>query len=465
MTNKKERSVFLLMALNAAIFVLVYALVSSNYRLAADDFHYLIKTKELGVWDAMLFYYHNWNPRWSATLITNSVLGANSISNNLFLFLLSSLALGAIAFWSFTNSVVSKLELEFTKLQSAIISFYLLGGLFYASFSKDDTWFWITVNPMYLWGSFAAILGGSLIVQDWWKPLRLLLTAALFVYVGGASETVAIASLVTLFFLGFITKGTNYLLAVDRTALHIATIACLVGFGIDLIGAGSQIRYQHLPHYSTGDKLLVGLWNYAKFALIEIPLIIPATIICASPFAFLGRKQLRFQLVALRELVLTNRKLWALADLMVIILAFALAFSMGEMGPKRAWIPLSILTLFVTIVFTYQLGTWLYIKLNGKLFQFVITIQLAVMLYQVVIGANQMMVTNKYAAKVDSRMEYISSLNTTDSVITLEPLPDSGWLFSSEISSDTSYFTNKHLGHYFNNQYQFVKGESVSSHQ
>ncbi|MDP6909193.1 MAG: hypothetical protein QF371_06795, partial [Flavobacteriales bacterium] len=292
MSDRTAKGIYILVTMNATLFVVIFLAVAFNYRLAADDFHYLVKSKNLGIWDAMLFYYHNWNPRWSATLVTNAFLAAYSSPLTLFLFHLSSLVLGAISIFSFLHGIGQHLSLPFTRLQLTLFSFYLLGALFYGAFSKDDSWYWITVAPMYLWGSFAAVLGGSFILQKWNRPLRSLLIGLWFLYAGGASETIAIATLAILFYLGFVTHGNQTENVIDRTALHLATISCFIGFGIDITGAGALVRYEHLPHLSITDKMLVGFWNYLKITFVEIPLTLPFILLFVSPLAYFGRKQL-----------------------------------------------------------------------------------------------------------------------------------------------------------------------------
>lgn len=453
------------MAANAIIFIVIFLLVASNNRLAADDFHYLVKTKELSVWSAMRFYYENWNPRWSATLMTNMVLSGYSSPTSLLLFHFVSLLFAFTAILSFAKAIILQLKLQVKRWHSVVLSAYLLVVIFYGSFSRDDTWFWITVNPMYFWGSFAAVMGSSLIIQKGWKPIRWLLTAILFLFTGGASETIAISTIIVLFFLGFATHGKQFAIHVDRKALHVATISCLIGFGIDIIGTGAQIRFSHLPQLSLSEKVLTGFWNYIKFTLKEIPLVLPIFMVGAAPFAFFGRKQLRFQLISWKELVLVNRKLWIIADLLVFVMAFTMAFSMGEMGPQRAWFPLTFVTLIFSVVFAYQLGTWLYIETKGKLYQVVILSLIFGIVAQIGIGFYQIKTTSIYAKAVDQRMEFITSTSPTNSVIELEPLPDSGWLFSTEITSDTSHFTNKHLGLYFGNDHAFMVRDTVTSTQ
>ncbi len=462
MTNRQQRFVFGLMAANALLFVVIFLWVASNYRLAADDFHHVVMVKNHGIWETMVFYYQNWNPRWSSILITNSFLSKGENQSVLFLFHVCSLLLGFVSIWSFTSAINKTLKLPFTRIQISIISIYLLAIAFYISFEKNDTWYWITVAPMYLWGTFAAFLGGSLLLQHWIPIIRRVLTFLIFLFAGGASESAAIATLLTLLFLGIKTRRheTNWL---DRNALHAATLGCMVGFGISMIGPGIQIRREHLPHYPFGEKLLVGLWNYIKFNLKEIPLKLPLLILFVAPFGFFGRKQLRFQLVSIKEIFWANKTIWILSDLIILTLAMALGMVMCEMGPTRAWFPISVVMLMVGVVTAYQLGTWFYIFTKGRLIHFTIAALSITLIYQVHVGYTQISQTSEYAHAVDERMDFIHTVESSAQLIELEPLPSSGWLFSSEISTDTAHFTNMHLGLFFNHKSKFVRKDTVTS--
>ena len=61
---------------------------------------------------------------------------------------------------------------------------------------------------------------------------------------------------------------------------------------------------------------------------------------------------------------------------------------------------------------------------------------------------NHYSIASTYARANDERIMTIKELNeqiTKDTLIFLDPLPPSGMLYSTEIASDTSHFTNKEL--------------------
>ena len=450
------------MTTNTFVFVAIFLAVAFNYRLAADDYHHASLVRSLGVWDTMAFYYDNWNPRWSSILVTNIFLSDTSKTWSLFLFHCCSLLLSFVAIYSFISALSRKLLLPFSPLQLGIAAMYLVMAAFYISFSKDDTWFWITVNPMYLWGTFAAVLGGSLLIQTWLPRLRQLLVALLFIYVGGSSESAAISSLIVLIFIGFTFRNSKNRM-LDSTALHIATMACMIGFGISVTGQGIQVRREHLPHYPISDRLLVGLWNYIKFNLLEIPKVLPIAVLAVTPFGFFGRKHLRFQLISLKDVFWANRKMWILSDLVIALLSISIGFVMCEMGPERTWFPITILVLTVSVALSYQLGSWVYIVSKGKLFLLVILSQLILLGYQSVNGVIAIRQAIAYSSDVDQRMLSIKDQLDTKSAITVSPLSDSGWLLSSEISSDSTHFTNKHLGLFFDTDQAIVLDSTLTS--
>jgi hypothetical protein len=461
MTNRQQQIIIWLMALNAIAFLFIFMWVASNYRLAADDYHHLSTIREHGIWGSMIYYYQNWNPRWSSILVTNTFLSFENLRVSLLAFFVSTIAIGTTAMYSMLSAINRLFQLPFSKVQIAVLAVYLLATTFYISFSKDDSWFWITVAPMYLWGTLLAILGASLLLHQWGGLVRRAVVFLLFIYVGGSSESAAIVSLITFLFVGFKyrNKTTPWL---DKTALHLAILGCLIGFGILLSGPGIEIRREHLPHHPLFDRVAVGLMNYIKFDLIEIPLRIPLLIFFVAPFGFFGRKQLRLQLVSWKEIFWTNRTIWIFSDIIILILAMSLGVVMSEMGPTRTWLPLTPLVLVVGVITAYQMGTWVYIHSKGKLFLLVVTTQIVVLGFQVYSGVDQINTTSNYTEKVDDRMEEIESKGN-EKLVHLSSLPESGWLFSAELSSDSLHHTNKHLSMFYNNKHVFVVEDDLSS--
>ena len=463
MTKKQEQLVFLLMGLNVLVFLASFMAVSINQRLAADDFHYLLKVNEIGigVYSLLLQPLEHEMGIFHFSSIVPKTFGLNSVIlvANCF-----SIMFGLLSVQSLIKGLMSVTKIEVSRVKQWLISGYILMVIFLITFDKADTWFWLSSTPSYLWGCFAAILGGSLLLKPRNSVVRFVYIAVVFLYVGGSSESVALSTIIALCYLGFITKKETQTITINRKALHLATIVCLVSFGITLIGPGLDVRKEYLPQYPISDKFLVGLWNYVRFNFKEIPLVLPLVILAVAPFGILGRKQLRFQLITIREIFWANKKLWGLADLTIAIIALSLALVMGEMGPTRTWLPITFIVVAVAVFVAYQLGTWVYIKSNGKLIHLVVGAQILLFSFQGWSGYTQVRTTNQYAVAVDERMKTIASHESIwGDVLVLNKLPESGWIFSSEITSDTAHFSNNHLELFFANKHNLAIKEPVSS--
>ncbi len=459
MEAKKNRIVIALMAANALVFAFIFLVLGFFNRLSADDFHYLVTTQERGVWGAMVFYYQNWNPRWASTLVLNALLLAHSKLENLIVMHGLTLIIGWASFRILLQGLITQFGLSVSKVLRAILPLYMLMALFYVSFAKDDTWFWMSSTPMYLWGVFEVAAGfGSLLMksQKVWSYLIILL---LFFYVGGSSEPVALVALLVLFYLGFMTRSHQ----TDRS-YHIATIACLVGFGLDALGSGGQVRMEHLPQLPLFDRIVVGFKNYGILLFYRIPMLLPAFVAVLFPLVWIFKSDGRFQAVSFGALFSDNRKVLVLADLTTLTIAFMMGLIMSDLGPSRALLPVAVAMLAAGVILSIQSGEMLHQKFNAKLFAIVLAVQVSLLGYQIVCAAQVIPKAVAYSEAVDARMKSIeTSIFQGDTLLELVPLPDSGWLHSAELSSDTSNFRNRHLQLYFGNRTRLFVPQTVPS--
>jgi len=447
-----------LMAVNAVLFGGTFLVLGLYNRLSADDYHYLVTTQEHGIWGGMLEYYQNWNPRWASTLVLNALLLAHSKSHGLLMHGLT-LALGWGSLRMLLLGVEERFKLSFSKFQRVVLPFYFLMVLFHVSFAKDDSWFWMSSTPMYLWGIFAMAAGfGLLLVRNaslWHLPLLVVL----FLYVGGSSEPVAVVALTVLFYLGILrSKGKN------RRLYHIATVSCLIGFGLDALGSGAQVRLDHLPQLPISDRLFIGAKNYGRSVLMKLPLMLPILLAALLPIAVFFRDDERWQVASFKELYVSNRHVFALCDLVLLAIAFMMGLVMSEQGPARAWLPISAMLVVSGVILSSQLGEVLDRLMRRYLFHLVIAFQVLLIGIQLH-GAAQMIPTAMtYAVSVDGRMEMIrSAVIRGDELCPLPPLTDAGWLHSAEISADTSDFRNRHLSLYFGNKTRVFVQQTVTS--
>jgi hypothetical protein len=458
MMQNKDRWVSLLMAANGVLFMSTYLALGVYNRLSADDFHYMHMTRELGVWDAMVFYYQNWNPRWSSTLLLNTVLGHYVEGVSLAFFHFLTMFLGCAALVVLLWSLVRRLGLRITGSEFAVMPMYMMAALFHVSIGTGDTWFWLSSMSMYLWGLMAVVLGFGLLLRERLSALHYFLVFTLFLFAGGAAETVAVATLTVLFYLGLTGR------AGQGRAFHIATLACLAGFCIDAMGSGIQVRMEHLPHTAVSERLWEGMKNYGRFIFRHVPLMLPALIAFLLPLAWVGRRSEHLQATDLRSLYVPSRHAFVIADLIALGISFMMGLLMSGMGPERAWLPVSAMVLAIGVLVAVRSGRWLFDRASGRFFHMVILSQVLLLSFQfreMVVNVGKAKV---YALAVDDRMATIAKAvaEGADELI-LRPLPDAGWLHSAEITSDTSHHLNQHLSLHFGGSIRLSTSQQVPS--
>ncbi len=363
------------------------------------------------------------------------------------------------AFRTLLHGLEVRLAIVFTSAQRILFPFYALMTLFHVSFSKGDTWFWMSSTPMYLWGVFAVAFGFGLLLMRSGMAWRYPLAALVFLYVGGSSEPVAVASLIVLFYLGITATDGN-----GRRLYHIATIACLIGFGLDAMGSGAQVRLEHLPQLPIAERLFIGMKNYGRLIFLKLPLLLPALIAALLPVAWLWRSAEQRQAVSFKALYVGNRHLFMTADLLMLSISMMMGLVMSDMGPPRAWLPIAVLFMAIGAVLAFRSGAVLQRTTKGHLLTVALVGQAVLFGYQVFAAAQMVPKAMRYASAVDGRMEHIHhAIAQGDTLLMLQPLPDPGWLYSAEVSADTANFRNRHLSLFFGNSIRLFVPESIPS--
>jgi hypothetical protein len=458
MSEGRDRWVNVLLIANGIIFISTYVAIGMYNRLSADDFHYMHLTRELGVWDAMVFYYDNWNPRWSGTLLLNALLGSYAPGLTLPLMHIATVALG----WYGVSVVLWSLMLRFgtriSPAQFAALPAYLLAALFHISLAKGDTWYWLSSMSMYLWGLLAVVLGFGLLLRERLSPLRQVLVVLLFLFAGGAAETVAVTALIVLLYLGLTGRAGS------GRVFHLATVACLIGFCIDALGPGAQVRMGHLPQLPFADRLWEGARNYGRLLFRHIPLMLPALVAFLLPVAWMGRMSEHLQARDFGSLYLPSRHAFAIADLIALGISFMMGVVMSGMGPGRAWLPVSAMVLTIGAIIAFRSGEWLMERTKGRLFHLAVLAQmllLGLQLWEMKVNVSR---AKAYALAVDDRMATIAdAVRQGATELELTPLPDAGWLHSAEVTSDPDHHLNQHLSLHFGGKVKVFVSGAVNS--
>jgi len=434
----------LLFWVNGLLMLALILAVGQFDRLAADDLRYLSLSEQHGPWGAMVQLYHNWNPRWSATILANLLL----ISLNedaIWPYVAGALVGLVVAFAVLITALNRRFDLRLDRSMIASLSIYLTGALFLITPIKWDVWYWLTTGPMYLLNVVTLLLAIGLVLHP---AVRTMYAAApllfLGAYTGGANEAMAISAIITSAYLLF---APDALKAAERTKLHLVTIGVCIGLAILALGPGIWVRHDAASEIRAIDRVLVAAKSYLRAVFIGVPLSMPIAVLVLLPLAGFGMRSFSFQCSGWRHLILAHSTAMIIIDALIMVNAALLAFALGDHGPSRAWfiIPLSI-TLLISVV-AFRSGVWLLSIAKSRTGLLLTLTQLGLSAFLVLQFWVEVPKAKAHAQAVDEREALIRSLPLIekDTLIVLEPLPDAGWLPDADITSDTTHFSNRFL--------------------
>ncbi len=148
----------------------------------------------------------------------------------------------------------------------------------------------------------------------------------------------------------------------------------------------------------------------------------------------------------------------ALLPLIVLILILPATAVMSGPPPDRAMMQVSFtLTAFI-LVFSFDAGRKLHVPWfkNPVVKIFTSASLLLLIIFHLI---SQTIITHRYAKAYDNRIHLLNSLKAKGNkdLITLEPLPESGMIYSSEISDYEVHFTNSFLKKYLELDFEIRK--------
>jgi hypothetical protein len=128
------------------------------------------------------------------------------------------------------------------------------------------------------------------------------------------------------------------------------------------------------------------------------------------------------------------------------ILVFPSCYTLSDIAPDRGLSQVIILWTAFFSAWAFKLGHHITIskKIALTLFKSCIVV---IILNSAIVGFVQIPVMASYTKALDKRISLLKELQKRGNTktITLSKLPPSGFLYSAEISKDSSYFVNVHL--------------------
>lgn len=455
-----------LQSLALILFLLLFATLSFNSRLATDDYYFIWDVQTNGVLSSVHSQYMEWCGRYAATLAMDwmYLFGLDQNWYVMIPFCSFLLLFSGIFFLFKVFNKKFKIELSFYFLLFLGLNFSAL--LYFLSFDFGETWFWYCSLSSYLWSIIAFVWLLVVLFSDYSGPISYFFLLVLATYIGGASEVyaVAYAFIIGLIFL-YLKKQHSSLSDIFKDVLGrkilFVSIVFSIAFLIFLIAPGNYVRDNLFPERNIPDTFLITAKSIAKIVLFYLPNKLLYIVCFASPFFVLGYSSSKKILLLGTSFRSFFVRITVVFMVSVIVLLLVICYVMVETGPPRIMFIISFLFSIYLVVVSFVFGqTCAFREDRIKLFLWAAgLVSLVCVTYHLII---QTKITFEYSSAVDARIEQLMILkkeNKSPSPVYLKPLPSAGMLYSTEISTNTSHFTNKELKLGLDLSFQVIKEE------
>ena len=425
--NLKSKTTYLITA-QAILFFSFLIITFFFNRFAVDDYFFIGELRTKSFIEIYQQLYFEWHGRWTSNFLLISFIQLYKVP--FFLFFYNVFSVG-ILFLSINRllSIVSsfyKIQLENSLIR--VYSILAISVLFFCTISPSDSWVWYTSSIVYLWSTTAFIFSIALFFKEQKSITDYILFIIGLIYIGGANEPL------TAFVIGLLV-----FLILKKKEKAISVIGLLVigtSFLINYLSPGTINRDGITPSLGILDLISYTGYGTIKFLFFSIYKTFIPALLFAFPFYLLGKNS---QAVALNF----NPKKELLKSILIIgVIVFMnqliVTYALGGLAPDRSTITSSVIIAIIIIRYLFLLGNKgnLRIGFIHVVLTFNLIFLLGFILYFSVIHYN-------YAKAVDQRIKsiFITNENPTQ----LKKLPNSGYIYSAEITADPNHYKNKHL--------------------
>jgi hypothetical protein len=458
---------FLLLSLVSILFASLLLMLVFYSRLASDDYYFIWDVRNNGVIGGLFSQYTGWSGRYAAIFFTNVLFKALDTDQTwYFLWPLTSCLFLTGGLYYLIDAVSFRELFVLQKKEKLIFSILCCAMLFFLSLDIGETWLWYSSLSAYLWSITAFIWGCSFLLGNHKRIISIILSSFCFVYAGGSSEVFSViyGVMILSFLIYRFKKAVNFRdFLAEPLNNKIIIVYCVFGiaFLIFLLAPGNYLRNQLFPEHHIGAALLISCKSVVKFIVLYLPFRLAYILAFSVPFIAIGShvKSIHTRLTYSFKSFFVRATILFLS--FVFFFFFIVAYVMMETGPPRLWFMVAFLfTIYCVSVCFYAGYSGFIIKEKVEILKRG-SIHLAV----IVLGYNiynQHPLCRDYSMEHDMRVEKLVELKKTidhDTLIILDPLPNSGMLYSSEIGTDTNHFTNKELRMAYELKFQVISGK------
>ena len=423
------------------IFIVLYIILSINNRIAHDDYYSIYTVNKIGVIDSVIYQYNDWCTRYISVFVSFSVAGLLQYKYTLFIYniLLLTLFITAIYYSIYAHRKLLNKSTPNDKLQILNYATFIVSAIFYTSFNIGETWFWLSSNSTYLLSVIMLFFAFAFIFNDKKNVSNKIIITLASLFIGGSNGALSVILLFVIFVVFFFYKykKPNKIIA---NKLLLSFVSLLISFTLLYLGNGNNVRGAFFNQISVFESFILNIKMTAIILLFRVPNILIYVLLFTIPsyYVFTNTKSISRSTFIKRSLVSTGVLL-----LLLFFFQLPITYKTQDVAAIRTLFPISILFFVYGLYLAYNIRQVELFRLRIPL-SFIKLVLVFIILFNIWNLATQYKITQNYADKYDKRIEYINQMSSMDTVI-LEPLPNSGFLYSSEISFNSEHYTNQHL--------------------
>ncbi len=423
------------------IFIILYIILSINNRIAHDDYYSIYTVNKIGVIDSVIYQYNDWCTRYISVFVSFSVAGLLQYKYTLFIYniLLLTLFITAIYYSIYAHRKLLNKSTPNDKLQILNYATFIVSAIFYTSFNIGETWFWLSSNSTYLLSVIMLFFAFAFIFNAKKNIINKIIIILASLFIGGSNGALSVILFFVIFVLFFFYKykKPNKIIA---NKLLLSFVSLLISFTLLYLGNGNNVRGAFFNQISVFESFILNIKMTAIILLFRVPNILIYVLLFTIPsyYVFTNTKSISRSTFIKRSLVSTGVLL-----LLLFFFQLPITYKTQDVAAIRTLFPISILFFVYGLYLVYNIRQVELFRLRIPL-SFIKLVLVCIILFNTWNLATQYKITQNYADKYDKRIEYINQMSNMDTLI-LEPLPNSGFLYSSEISFDSEHYTNQQL--------------------
>jgi len=420
-----------LIGLQAIIFAVFLLIIFFFNRFAIDDYYFIGKLRERSIQSIYSDLYINSHGRWSFNFLVLAFLKLNTTPYFLFLYNLISCSFLYWGICKLLSSIQNLLKLKIEKESIILYAVIFLSVFFFCTVSPNDSWFWYTSSVNYLWSTIAFFFALSFLLKAQKSILENIFFIVCLVYMGGSNEPLAIISLLGLSY-SFFKK------MFIRDSI-IGIIILSVSLAINYFSSGTTTRDALTPNLGLIDLILYTGYGSLKFVFFSIYKTFIPALFAALPFFILGKKinLKEFQFNPIKQLYQSI----GLITLIIILNQLIVIYVLGGLAPDRSTITSSIIISLIMVRYFFLLGSY-----HSERYKWMNLLLILNPIGLTILIIFLLPIQSKYASAVDKRINHIKlEAKKNNKVIRVKPLPNSGYIYSAEITADVTNFKNQLL--------------------